>query len=129
MWLSALDADNELQFYDGTTLLYTFTAAQLIAKMGACPNGSNLFCGNPNNGEDTNEQFAFLNFYDEGGTFTKIVFTEPDASGLESDNHTVGYISSIVPVGTTFYSPEPGSFVLMSLGALSLIGLWRRSGR
>lgn len=129
MWLSALDADNELQFYDGTTLVYTFTAEQLIATMGACPSSTNAFCGNPNNQEDASEQFAFVNFYDESGFFTKIVFSEADASGFESDNHTVGYLSSLVPIGTTFYTPEPDSLALLSLGTLALIWLRRRSSR
>jgi len=129
MWLSALDADNELQFYDGNTLLYTFTPGQIIKAVGACPNSSNPFCGNPNNGEDTNEQFVFLNFYDVTGSFTKIVFSEADSSGFESDNYTVGYISSIVPVGAVFYTPEPSSLALLSLGSLAMIGLRRRSTR
>jgi len=131
LWISALDADNVLQFYNGNTLVFTWTPAQTIAGLGACPNSSNLFCGNPTtnfHGQDNGEQFVFLNFYDVSATFTKIVFNEPDSSGFESDNHTVGYISSIVPVGTVF-TPEPGSFALLSLGTLALIGLRRRSSR
>ena len=131
LWLSALDAENEIQLYNGTTLVYTFTAAQIIATMGACPSGTNPYCGNPNNRQDTNEQFAFLNLYDETGFFTKVVFTEPDSSGLESDNHTVGYISTIKPIGTTYYTntPEPSPLVLLSVGILALTGLRRRSRR
>jgi hypothetical protein len=129
MWMSALDAGNELQIYDGNTLVYTFTAAQIIATMGACPSSTNPYCGNPNNGEDTNEQFAFLNIYDETGYFTKIVFTETTSGGFESDNHTVGYISTITPIGTVYYTPEPRSLMLLSLGILALTGLGRRSAR
>jgi len=128
LWVSAIDADNELQFYNGNTLLYTFTASYFInGGLGACPSGSNAFCGNPSNGEDTNEQFAFMNFYDVGGYFTKIVVTEADSSGFETDNHTVGYIRNFVPIGTVF-TPEPGSFALLTLGALILMGLRRRAG-
>lgn len=126
LWVSAIDADNELQFYNGTTLLYTFTASYFINYgLGACPSSSNAFCGNPNNGEDTNEQFAFMNFYDVTGYFTKIVVTEADTSGFETDNQTVGYIRNAVPVGTAF-APEPGSFAPLALGALILMGLRRR---
>ncbi|MGO9012072.1 MAG: PEP-CTERM sorting domain-containing protein [Bryobacteraceae bacterium] len=131
LWISALDADNVLQFYNGNTLVLTWTPAQIIAGLGTCPNSSNLFCGNPNAnflGQDNGEQFVFLNFYDVTGTFTKIVFNEADSSGFESDNHTVGYISSIVPVGTVF-TPEPDSLALLSLGTLTLIGLRRRFSR
>jgi hypothetical protein len=131
LWVSALDADNVLQFYNGNTLVFTFTPEQIINGIGACPNSSNPFCGNPTTpfkGQDAGEQFVFLNFYDVTGSFTKIVFSEADTSGFETDNHTVGYISSIVPVGTVF-TPEPGSFVLLSFGTLALIGLRRRSAR
>ncbi len=129
LWVSALDAANELQFYNGNTLLYTFTPAQIINAVGACPNSNNPFCGNPTanfSGQDPGEQFVFLNFYDITGSFTKVVVTEASSGGFETDNHTVGYISSIVPVGTVF-TPEPGSLVLLSLGALALIGLKLRS--
>jgi len=132
MWMSALDAGNELQFYDGNTLVYTFSAAQIIAKMGACPSGTNPYCGNPNNTtQDTGEQFAFLNIYDESGFFTKVVVTETTGGGFESDNHTVGYISTIKPIGTTYYTntPEPRPLMLLSIGMLALTGLRRRSRR
>lgn len=128
LWFSALDSANELQFYENNTLLYTFTPALFVSLVGACPSASNAFCGNPNNGEDANEQFAFLNFYDETGYFNKIVFTESDSAGFESDNDTVGYMDPVVPMGTPIApAPEPGSFVLLSIGILALIGLMRRS--
>jgi hypothetical protein len=128
LWFSALDGGNELQFYENSTLLYTFTPTLFASLVGACPNASNAFCGNPNNGEDANEQFAFLNFYDETGYFNKIVFTETTTAGFESDNHTVGYMDPVVPTGTPIVpTPEPGSIVLLSIGMLALIGLMRHS--
>jgi len=129
MWMSALDSGNQLQFYNGNTVVYAFTAAQIIATMGACPSATNPYCGNPNNQQDPGEQFAFLNIYDESGYFTKIVVTETNGGGFESDNHTVGYISTIKPVGTTYYTPEPRPLVLLSFGILALTGLRRRSRR
>jgi len=131
LWFSALDAGNELQFYEDGTLVYTFTPAIFQSLVGACPAASNPFCGNPNNGDDKGEQFAFLNFFDVGGYFDEVVFTETTSAGFESDNHTVGYMSPITPSGTVIpdagSAPEPRPLLLLSLGSLMLIGLRRRS--
>ncbi|MGO9229289.1 MAG: PEP-CTERM sorting domain-containing protein [Bryobacteraceae bacterium] len=134
LWVSALDAGNQIQFYDGTTLVYTLSPAAIEAAVGGCTVAGG-YCGNPNTGtfhnQNPDQQYVFLNFYDVTGYFTSITFTETLAapsSGFETDNQTVAYISSIVPIGTVF-TPEPGSFVLLSLGTLALIGLRRRSAR
>ena len=132
LWFSALDPGNDLKFYEGNTLLLDFTPALYQKLVGSCPNSSNAFCGNPNSnylGKDSNEQFAFLNFFDTDGYFDKIVFSEtPGAGGgFESDNHTVGYQDPSNPSGTVIGSvPEPGSFVLMLSGMLALMMLGRR---
>jgi len=129
LWFSALDSGNELQFYEGNTLVYTFTPAKFASLVGACPNSSNAFCSNPNNGDDTGEQFAFLNFYDTTGYFDKIVFTETGTAGFESDNQTVGYIDPVTPTGTVIgATPEPGSIVLLLTGLLALLGFKNRFG-
>lgn len=129
LWFSALDSGNELQFYSDNTLLYTFGAQSFISLVGACPAGS--FCGNPNadeNGKDSSEQFAFLNFFYQGGYFNKIVFTETTSAGFESDNQTVAYLNPPTPSGTVIDgAPEPGSMSLLALGAAVVIGLRRRS--
>jgi hypothetical protein len=128
LWFSALDNGNELQFYKGNTLIYTFTPALFSSLVGACPNASNAFCGNPNNGQDSAQQFAYLNFFDTTGYFDKIVFTETlSNAGFESDNHTVGYMNPIDPTGTVIgATPEPGSIVLLLTGLLALIGFKSR---
>jgi hypothetical protein len=128
LWFSALDAGNDLKFYNNGTLLYDFTPALFQSLVGACPNSSNAFCGNPNNTtEDSGEQFAYLNFFDLTGYFNQIVFTETGGGGFESDNHTVGYQDPPTPEGTDIGTvPEPGSFVLLSIGSLALLGLMRR---
>ena len=134
LWFSALDAGNDLKFYEknaqGTeTLLYDFTPALFQKLVGSCPNSSNAFCGNPSGaykGEDSGEQYAFLNFFDTTGYIDEIVFTETTSAGLESDNQTVAYLDPIeasdTVIGTT---PEPGTFVLLSIGAMAFI-LFRR---
>jgi hypothetical protein len=133
LWLSAVDADNTISIYNTAgTLLYTLTAATLIAKLGACTGAHpSAYCGNPTTGfkgDDSGEQFVFLNFYDLNGTFGKVTFTEDDASGLETDDQTVGFISTITMTGTPLYTngPEPGSFALLSIGAIAMIALKRR---
>jgi hypothetical protein len=131
LWFSALDAGNELQFYENNTLLLTFTPVMFQSLVGACPNSSNAFCGNPNSSfldKDSGEQFAFLNFFDENGYFNKIVFTETGGGGFESDNQTVAYMNPVTPTGTIISgAPEPGSFVLLFSGLLVLLAFMRRS--
>jgi hypothetical protein len=127
LWFSALDNGNQLQFYDDSTLLYTFTPALFSSLVGECT-GSNPFCGNPNNRtQDAGEQFAFLNFYDMDGYFNNVVFTETTTAGFESDNHTVGYMDPVNPTGTEVgETPEPGSFVFVVTGLLALVGIKRQ---
>lgn len=128
LWFSALDNANELQFYENGTLLYSFTPTLFASLVGACPNTKNAFCGNPNNGENTGQQYAFLNFYDTNGYFNKIVFSETSSAGFESDNHTVGYMNPVDPTGTIIgATPEPASIVLMLTGLLALAAVARRA--
>lgn len=133
LWFSALDAGNQLQFYENGTLLLTFTPAMFQALVGACPNSSNAFCGNPNadfSDQDSGEQFAFLNFFDQNGYFNDIVFTETGGGGLESDNQTVAYMDPPTPSGTIISdAPEPGSLTLLWMGTLAMAGVRRRSLR
>ena len=120
-------------FYNGSTLLYTFTAASYQAAVGNCT-GSNAYCGNPNTafkGQDITEQFAFINFYDTTGSFNKIVFTEATPTGnFESDNHSVALVSNPgTALGTNIVTPEPSSWVLSltGIGAIASLVGFRRS--
>ena len=132
MWFSALDSGNQLSFYDGSTLLYSFTPAAFSALVGACP-GTSGFCGNPNNGANPGQQYAFLNFFDSDGSFNRITFTEdPTIGGFESDNHTVGNLTTgpggtpIPGGGSPSPIPEPSTFLLLGTGALGLASTVRR---
>jgi hypothetical protein len=135
LWFSALDNGNDLKFYETVggveTLLYDFTPKLFSTLVGAC-SGSNAFCGNPTTGgtfkgQDSTEQFAFLNFFDTTGYFDEIVFTETTGAGFESDNHTVAYLDPPNPSGTVIgATPEPGSLALLSTGVLALMNLKRR---
>jgi len=129
LWFSALDDHNQLQFYRGSTLVYSFTPTDFVNLVGSCP--ASAFCGNPNpqfSGQNRGQQYAYLNFYDTNGLFNKIVFSEPGGGGgFESDNHAVAVLTS-APGGTLISgSPEPGTLGALLLGcALILAGRFRR---
>ncbi len=128
-WLSALDAGNEVSFYKNGVDVYDFTPQQVIAALGSCYGSTpNPYCGNPNSafsGQDSGEQFVFVNFYDLAGSFDSIHFSEGAAGyggGYESDNHTVGYVTA----ETGIQVPEPASIVLFAGGVAGLLALRRR---
>ncbi len=127
MWISALDAGNDLTFYNGGTLVDTFTPDDLIAAVGSCPGSA--YCGNPNSGQDAAEQFAFVNFYDSTGSFNKIVFTQTTSAGYETDNHTVATLAGAPGGSTLGVTPEPSSLMMLSTGALTGAGILRRRMR
>jgi hypothetical protein len=148
-WLSALDAGNYVTFYDGSTRLFTFDPADVIAAVNASADSGEYY-GNPNynandpnygQGNDGGEPYIFLNFYATGGTqFTKVVFSQLGSGGYESDNDTVGEWTSMsgttVPLTHSANSnpalppvpgvPEPSAWVLMIVGVGSLGAVLRR---
>jgi len=127
MDLTALDAGNDLAFYNGNTLVGTYTPQNLISSLGSCPNS---YCGNPNTGQDKTEQFAFVNFYDQTGTFNRVVFTENAAfgGGYEADNFTVAYRSNnTVTQGSIVAAPMPGlGATPLGFGVLGIGMFFRR---
>ena len=132
MWFSALDAGNQLSFYDGSTLVFSFSPTDYAALVGACPTTAAQpnYCGNPNSafsGQNAGQQYAFLNFFDTNGSFNEIVFTEnPQVGGFESDNHTVANLTS-APGGTPLSPvPEPSTFVLGLSGVAGFAGFRHR---
>jgi hypothetical protein len=71
-WWSAGNADNNVQLLDANdNVLETFTAADLVTILGACPND---YCGNPNfNFAVSNELFAYVHLRLPSG-FDKVRF-------------------------------------------------------
>jgi hypothetical protein len=103
LWWSAGDAQNFLNFYNGSTLVASFSTQTLMDML------PRAYYGNPTpgslHGQDAGEPFGFINFYGVGGTtFNKVVFSDPSGSGFENDNNTVraaAFGSDTNDVGTT----------------------------
>jgi len=125
LWFSALDTGNLLQFYDNGTLVYSFTPTDFIADVGVC-GGGNLYCGNPNNGQDPDQQFAYINFYDIGSTFNQVVFSEGPGGNFESDNNAVANVNSGTTGTVISPTPEPSGIVLLGTGIAGLAMVLRR---
>jgi hypothetical protein len=102
-WWLAGDPKNLLSFYSGNTLIETFPSSVVVNFINAQANKSEYF-GNPNNGQNTGQPYAFLNFYADpsnpGLTFDRIVFSSTETGfGFEMNNHTLA----------TFYEDISGS--------------------
>lgn len=84
LWWSAGDPSNVLDFYDHGRLQAEFTTRSLLSSLSAA------YKGNPRNRSlDSNEPFAFINFYGDAQTnWDQIVFRNATSSGFESDNYT-----------------------------------------
>jgi hypothetical protein len=108
LYWSAGDANNELEFFDGGTMVGDFTTATALGPL------SSAYLGNPNNGDDSGEKFAFLNFNSTSPStdFTSVEFINDSlGTGFESDNHTI-----------LAATPEPSEYGLV-LGSIALVGI------
>ncbi len=128
VWISALDAANNLTLTTSTGQVYNFTPTQLITALGSCSGGSNLYCGNPTTpfkGQNSGEQYVYVNFFDTNGFFTSVTWSNSSSSGFESSNHALAYFDPNVPFGTPI--PEPAALGLFGIGLLSLAAARRRT--
>lgn len=139
-WLSALDRGNQVTFYSGGHVLFTFDPTDVITAVNAHADHA-AYYGNPNTafaGQNSGEPYIFLNFFSDRGTFDRIVFSEnPTVGGYESDNHTVGHFltkgtGTSVPLSPGSFPagavPEPATWAMMIAG-FGMVGasLRRRS--
>ncbi|KPF78575.1 hypothetical protein IP88_03260 [alpha proteobacterium AAP81b] len=135
-WLSALDGGNHVSFYSGNRLLFTFNPQDVRNAVNATANPGAYF-GNPNaafTGQNTGEPYLFLNFYSNLRPFTRVVFTQTQGGGYESDNHTVGRFltqsGTLIPLtgSTVGEVPEPASWMMLIAG-FGLVGASARRRR
>ncbi len=132
-WLSALDKGNQVTFYSKGKLLFTFNPEDVISAVNKHADHASYY-GNPNApfaGNNSGEPYIFLNFFNDTGTFDKVVFAEnPQVGGYESDNHTVGHFltkgtGTSVPLSPGSFPagavPEPATWAMM-LGGFGLVG-------
>ncbi len=88
LYWSAGDPNNSISFYNGNTLVGSFSTASLMDKLPSSYNGNPNYAG-PFGGLDPNEPFGFINFYAGTGTeWNKVVLSDTASSGFESDNWT-----------------------------------------
>ncbi len=128
-WFSAGDSANEIQLYENSTLEYTLDTAGLINFINKQSDVS-AYYGNPNNGGDGGEPFAYVNFFGTHGTvFNTIVFSNASlGSGFESDNHSIALSAPVsgIPISSV---PEPGCVALLASVGLTGAALLRRRTR
>ena len=83
IWWSAGDSGNILDFYSGTTKIFTFTSSVLDGL-------STSYNGNPNSafrGQNSSQKYAYINFFVQSGEQIDKVIAR--GSNFESDNWTL----------------------------------------
>ena len=131
-WLSALDSGNQLEVLRDGAVVGIYTPADLRAAVGSHP----AYFGNPSGtfaGQDVQEPFAFVNFFDLTGYFDQIkIFEAPLIGGYESDNQTVGLFTKVSAASAVVEAPLPlpgaSPFAFAALAAGLVAAHRRRAG-
>lgn len=123
LWWSAGDANNELKFLSQGKVIETITTANVVDYIGKLSNKTSYY-GNPNetfNNQNSWEPYAFLNFYNAGGTFDEIQFSNNGGTGFESGNHTIatGYKGTS---GDVIIKAVPESSSALGVIAIGFVG-------
>lgn len=139
-WWSAGDANNGVSFYLQGALLGRFSTADILAVLtpttgtvrainGTVYNNSQYY-GNPNNGQNTGEPYAYVSVITNGIMFDRVLMDNSGTigTGFESDNHSV-YFGTVTVPGTAVIVrsptevPEPETISLVAIGgALLFVG-------
>lgn len=135
VWITAMDPSNKLVLYSGGVPVFELVSSDLKAAIAQMPNAS-AYYGNPDNGLDGGEPFAYVNFYDTNAFIDQVSFTNTGGTNFESSNQAVGYFNPLMVNGstvdvTTNQVPapvaEPPSFALVLIGmAGAMVALARR---
>jgi len=113
IYWAAGDRLNELRFYNGNSLIQSFSTAQVFAGL------SSAYDGNPNTGANRSEKYAYLNFFTTGNTtFNRVQFYNAGTStGFETDNHSIReFVNPVVETQT----PEPATLLLTGAAFIGL---------
>ena len=113
LWVSALDANNSIAFFNGATQIGAYN---LTATLNGLANAG-AYKGNPNGGGNGGEAYAFINFTSTTA-FDRVQLTQGGGGGFELDNATVG-VAAV---------PEPATWGMMLLG-FGLVGTMARRRR
>lgn len=119
----AADARNELRFFNNGILIQAFNTSGAFSAL------SSAYNGNPNNGQNTGEKYAFFNFYATGGTvFDRVMFfNDGPSTGFETDNHTILKPRDPVVPTLAVPNPEPATLALVGFTIIAFAFKRRRS--
>ena len=125
-WWSAGDSNNGITFYYNNTRVGRISTLDLVKLLNSdnglvtAINGAQYvkgaYYGNPNNGGDSTEPFAYVNIFAKGTAFNRIVFDNSGSTGtgLEMDNQSV-YLGAAQPkTGSVFVESAPAIHVALT---------------
>ena len=120
VYWAAGDYLNELRFYNNGALVQSFNTTTILSPL------SSAYSGNPNNGQNMGEKYAYVNFTTtQGSLFDQVMFYNyGTGTGFETDNHS---ILGVTPenFNPTAETPEPATLALVGAACIAL-GVMRR---
>jgi hypothetical protein len=139
-WWSAGDPLNGLSFYHDDHFQARFATADItfllspssgptVTAINGTTHLKSSYYGNPNDGQNGAEAYAYVHIIAQGAKFNRIVFDNSGStgSGFESDNHSV-ILGQVIPDGGTVLvrevpaevaAPEAGTLFLMGTGLVA----------
>ncbi len=120
IWITAMDTSNLLRLHTASGQVLNFNSSVLKNYISADTTNGSQYYGNPDNGLDPLEPFAYVNFYDVNGYFTGIDVTNNGPSNFESSNHAAGYFSPLVIGGSPVPVPEPAGIGALAAGLIGM---------